>query len=99
MDAERAARQIVAGMAQRRAEIFLTPAGQVVSRLAGVAPELTTAVLHTVQNLILPDPDGETKAVPGRSLRAALPEPVFGALTSLGRSAAARFNEVRPGRR
>ncbi len=98
MDAERSARQIVAGVAQRRPEIFLTPAGQVVSRLAGVAPELTTAVLHAVQNLILPDPDGETTAVPGHSLRSALPEPVFGALTSLGRSAAARFNERRAAR-
>jgi short-subunit dehydrogenase len=100
MDAERAARQIVAGVAQRRPEIFLTPAGQVVSRLAGVAPELTTAVLHAVQNLILPAPDGEKTTVPGRGLRAALPEPVFGMLTSLGRAAAARFNEVsrQPGR-
>ena len=99
MDAERAARQIVAGVAQRRPEIFLTPAGQVVSRLAGVAPELTTAVLHTVQNLALPGPDGDTEAVPGHRLRAALPEPVFGALTSLGRNAAQRFNELgrRPG--
>jgi short-subunit dehydrogenase len=93
MDAERAARQIVAGVAQRRAEIFLTPAGQVVSRLAGVAPELTTAVLHTVQNLALPAPDGDRSAAPGHRLRAALPEPVFGALTSMGRAAAARFNE------
>ena len=46
MDAERAARQIVAAVAQRRPEVLLTPAGQVVSRIAGVAPELTTAVLH-----------------------------------------------------
>jgi hypothetical protein len=66
----------------------------VVSRLAGVAPELTTAVLHAVQNLILPASDGEKTTAPGRGLRAALPEPVFGALTSLGRAAAARFNEV-----
>jgi short-subunit dehydrogenase len=99
MDAERAARQIVAGVAQRRPEIFLTPAGQVVSRAAALAPELTTAVLHAVQNLILPGPDGEPTAVPGRSLHSALPEPVFGALTSLGRTAAARFNERRAARR
>ncbi len=38
MDAERAARQIVAGVAQRRAEIFLTPAGQVVSRAGPGGP-------------------------------------------------------------
>jgi short-subunit dehydrogenase len=95
MDAERAARQIVAGVAQRRAEVFLTPAGQVAGRLAGVAPGLTTAVLHATQNLVLPAPDGDRTAVPGRRLRPALPEPVFGALTRLGRTASARFNELR----
>ena len=96
MDAERAARQIVAAVAQRRPEVLLTPAGQVVSRIAGVAPELTTAVLHVVQKLLLPGADGDTEAVPGRSVRSALPEPVFGALTSLGRAAARRFNELGP---
>jgi short-subunit dehydrogenase len=94
MDAERAARQIVAGVAQRRSEIFLTPAGQVVSRLAQVAPELTTTVLHAVQNLALPDPDGDPAGVRGRRLRATLPEPVLGPLTALGRAAAGRFNQV-----
>jgi short-subunit dehydrogenase len=94
MDAERAARQIVAGLAQRRSEIFLTPAGQIVSRVAQVVPELTTTVLHAVQNLALPDPDGEAAGVRGRRLRGTLPEPVLGPLTSLGRAAAARFNQV-----
>jgi short-subunit dehydrogenase len=95
MDAERAARQIVAGVAQRRAQVFLTPAGQVAGRLAGIAPGVTTAVLHAAQNLILPTPDGDRTAVPGHQLRPALPEPVFGALTRLGRAASARFNELR----
>jgi short-subunit dehydrogenase len=94
MDAERAARQIVAGVAQRRSEIFLTPAGQIVSRVAQVVPELTTTVLHAVQNLALPDPDGEAAGVRGRRLRGTLPAPVLGPLTSLGRAAAARFNQV-----
>ena len=93
MDAERAARQIVSGVAARRPEIFLTPAGQVVSRLAQVAPEVTTAVLHAAQNLLLPAPDGKSAARPGRELRPAGPASVFAALTSLGRSAAARFNQ------
>jgi hypothetical protein len=38
MDAERAARQIVEAVRQRRAEVILTPAGQVVSRVAGERP-------------------------------------------------------------
>ena len=59
-----------------------------------MAPELTTAVLHAVQNLILPDPDGEAAGVRGRRLQGTLREPVFGTLTSLGRAAAARFNQA-----
>jgi short-subunit dehydrogenase len=94
MDAERAARQIVAGMAARRAEVFLTPAGQVAGRLAALAPEVTAPVLHAVQKAVLPAPGGDSAAVPGRQLRPALPALVFGALTSLGRAAAARFNQL-----
>ena len=59
MDAERAARQIVAGMAARRPEVFLTPAAQVVGRLAGLAPEVTAPILHAVQSIVLPAPDGD----------------------------------------
>jgi hypothetical protein len=94
MDAERAAGQIVAGMAARRAEVFLTPAAQVVGRLASLAPEVTVPVLHAVQNAVLPDPDSDGAAVPGRQLHPTLPASVFGVLTSLGRAAAARFNEL-----
>jgi short-subunit dehydrogenase len=94
MDAERAARQIVAAVAARRPEVFLTPAAQVVGRLAGLAPEVTAPVLHAVQNTVLPAPDNDGAAVPGRELHPTLPASVFGALTSLGRAAAARFNEL-----
>jgi hypothetical protein len=88
MDAERAARQIVTGMAARRPEVFLTPAAQVMGRLAGLAPEITASVLHTVQGAVLPVPDRGGAAVPGGQLRPALPASVFGALPSLGRAAA-----------
>ena len=60
MDAERAARQIVGAVRERRAEIILTPAGQVVSRVAGLAPGLTSEVLHLGQRLALPAPSGPT---------------------------------------
>jgi hypothetical protein len=94
MDAERAARQIVAGMAARRPEVFLTPAAQVVGRLAGLAPEVTAPILHAVQSAVLPAPDGERAAVPGRQLRPALPSPVS------GRPSAPRIRPLprRPGR-
>ena len=61
-----AARQIIGAVRQRRAEVILTPAAQLVSRVAGLAPGLTSEVLHLVQPLALPAP-------PGQPLKAASP--------------------------
>jgi short-subunit dehydrogenase len=97
MDAERAARQIIGAVRQRRAEVILTPAAQLVSRVAGLAPGLTGEVLHLVQRLALPAPPGPAaqggEPVPGHELNPALPRKAFDRLTTLGRAAAARFNE------
>jgi hypothetical protein len=49
MDAERAAGQIIEAVRGRRAEIILTPAGQVVSRVASLAPGLASDLLHLIQ--------------------------------------------------
>ncbi|HEX3188569.1 MAG TPA: SDR family NAD(P)-dependent oxidoreductase [Streptosporangiaceae bacterium] len=100
MDAERAARQIIAAVRQRRAEIILTPAGQLVSRAAGIVPGLTTEILHLVQRLALPAPPGEPGAAvadeaQGHELRPAMGKKTFDRLTSLGQAAASRFNERR----
>ena len=77
MDGERAARQIVSAVRARRAEVILTPAGQLASRLAGVAPGLTSLVLHQAQRLALPAPPAGGQAggadVPGHALNPALP--------------------------
>jgi hypothetical protein len=93
MDAERAARQIVNAVRARRAEIILTPAGQVVSRVAGLAPGLTSEILHLVQQLLLPEPGGRGPDREGRDLDPALPRKAFDRLTAWGRDAARRFNE------
>jgi short-subunit dehydrogenase len=100
MDAERAARQIIAAVRQRRAEIILTPAGQLVSRAAGIVPGLTSEILHLVQRLALPAPPGEPGAAvadeaQGHDLRPAMGNKTFDRLTTLGRAAASRFNERR----
>jgi short-subunit dehydrogenase len=100
MDAERAARQVVAAIRQRRAEIILTPAGQLVSRAAGIAPGLTSELLHLVQRLGLPAPAGQpgtptVEGIPGHELRPAMGRKAFDRLTTLGRAAASRFNERR----
>jgi short-subunit dehydrogenase len=93
MDAERAARQIVGAVRERRAEIILTPAGQVVSRLAALAPGVTSEALNLVQHLALPAGGGQQDETPGHELDPAVPRPVFDRLTTLGRAAARRFNE------
>jgi hypothetical protein len=98
IDAERAARQIIEAVRGRRAEIILTPAGQLVSRVAGLAPRLTSEILHLVQQLTLPAPGGQPghgagDGVPGHALNPVLARKAFDRLTALGRAAAARFNE------
>jgi len=95
MDAERAARQIIAAVRQRRAEVILTPAGQLVSRVAGIAPGLTSGVLHLAQQLALPSsaPRGPGEPVPGHDLDPSISRQAFDRLTALGRAAASRFNE------
>jgi short-subunit dehydrogenase len=100
MDAERAARQIIAAVRQRRAEIILTPAGQLVSRAAGIVPGLTSEILHLVQRLALPAPSGEPGSLvadeaEGHDLRPAMGKKTFDRLTTLGQAAASRFNERR----
>jgi short-subunit dehydrogenase len=100
MDAERAARQIIAAVRQRRAEIILTPAGQLVSRAAGIVPGMTSEILHLVQRLALPAPSGEPGAAvadeaQGHELRPAMGNKTFDRLTTLGRAAASRLNERR----
>ncbi len=98
MDAERAARQIIEAVRARRAEIILTPAGQLVSRVAALAPGLTSEILHLVQQLTLPAPAGQPgpgtgDGIPGHALNPVLARKAFDRLTALGRAAAARFNE------
>jgi short-subunit dehydrogenase len=93
MDAERAAAQIIAAVRERRAEVILTPAGQVAARAAGVWPGLTAAVLHLAAQVALPQPDGDPDAAPGRALRPAISPAAFRWLTTLGRQAARAHNE------
>jgi short-subunit dehydrogenase len=102
MDAERAARQIVGGVRRRRSEIILTPLAQVAARGAAVSPELTGAMMQLMQR-VLPGADGgeprhAQRATPGLGLRPAVSQRVFGPLTTLGRRAAARFNQLPRGR-
>ena len=99
MDAERAARQIIGAVRHRRAEVILTPAAQLVSRVAGLAPGLTSDALHLVQRLALPAPPGQAaqggEPVPGHDLEPTLPRKAFDRMITLGRAAATRFTSGR----
>lgn len=92
MDAERAARRIVTAAAAGQPELILTPLAQIAARGAAVSPRLTSSLLHLTHRL-LPKPGDRRRMTQGQHLRPAMDERVFGWLTSLGRSAARRFNQ------
>ena len=103
MDAERAARQIIGAVRHRRAEVILTPAAQLVSRVAGLAPGLTSehpapgaaaGAPGPVRPAQDPAQDAE-RGTPGHDLNPAMSRKTFDRLTTLGRAAASRFNERR----
>lgn len=106
MDAERAARRIVEGVRAGRREVVLTPLGQLATRVHGVAPATTTALMEVMGRLLpsAPGPDGARSdgagstrpddAVDGLAADRSLGSPLLRALTVLGRRAAARTNQL-----
>lgn len=99
MDAERAARRIVAAMRHGRVEVVLTLPAKVATRVHGVAPATTVRVLSLVDRL-LPDAGGSALTGPdgARARRGAEVDPsvrsrAFRALTGLTRRSARRFHE------
>jgi short-subunit dehydrogenase len=94
-DATRAAKRIVSAMRGRRAEVILTPFGQVAARGAAIFPTITARVLHAVSLTLPKAADGSGELARGEELRPALSGRLFDRLTTLGRSAARRLNEVR----
>ncbi len=100
MDAERAAGQIVDGVLGGRAYVVLTPLAEIGMRVNGLAPSLVAAMMGLMSRL-LPKPPAQ----PGETLEGWQAEEQQGpvrrrltaALTGLGRTAAARWNqEQRP---
>ena len=98
MDAERAARRIVAAALAGKPEVILTPAAQLGARGAAVFPGLTARLLHLAA-MGLPGADGASDGLaPGRKLRPAGPARLYDRLTALGARAAYRLNQRPPGR-
>jgi NAD(P)-dependent dehydrogenase (short-subunit alcohol dehydrogenase family) len=96
MDAERAARQIVAAARRGDAERVLSVPATLLTLFHGIAPGVTTNLLGAVDRFVLPPPPPE--AVPskaGRDVAREQPSRLRDALTTLGRTAADR-NLERP---
>lgn len=96
MDAERAARRIVGAIRQRRRVLLLTPLAKVATRVHGVAPSSTVALL-AVMGRLLPGPGGPSDRpgalVTGREADNGLGSTMLRRVTAFGRDAARRFNE------
>ena len=96
MDAERAARQIVAACARGEPEVTLSGPAKLAARVHGLAPGLVSEVLGVV-NRLLPAPGGIGRGTAkGHESESAL-SPSW--LTRLGDAAAVRHNEVPNARR
>jgi len=91
MDAERAARRIVDAGIAGRVELILTPAAKVAVRLHGMFPGTTTRALGAVNRLLPKSAGPAGPAVTGLEASAELDSTLVRAATTLGRSAAHRF--------
>ena len=90
MDAERAARQIVAAVGRGEAERILSLPAQLLARVHGLAPALTGEAL-TLVNRLLPGAGASRMPTRGRDIQARARLPILRALTGLGLAAARRF--------
>lgn len=102
MDAERAARIIVRGILNGRAVVTTTPLAKIVPKIDALFPGLASAVLDLTARLLPESPGGRVsrRAVEGWQAEKSLSRPaqlILDGLTTLGRRAATRFNEQRPG--
>ena len=101
MDAERAAGIIVRGILNRRAVVTTTPLTKIVPRVDALFPGLASAVLGLTVRLLPESPGGRDSrhALEGWQAEKSLnrrSQLILDRLTTLGRRAAARFNEQRP---
>jgi len=95
-DAAHAAAMFVDGLLAGRPHVELTPLARVGSRVAGVAPGLTTRVMALVDR-VLPDAgDGTAPREVGRTVDRRMRGPVMDTLLALGRRAVSRHGNKRP---
>jgi short-subunit dehydrogenase len=92
MDAERAARQIVQATRRGEAERILSLPANLLAKFHGVFPGATSEIIGAIDRLILPSSDGHDQEMKsGREVDEEFDSSVHEAATTLGRSAADRF--------
>jgi NAD(P)-dependent dehydrogenase (short-subunit alcohol dehydrogenase family) len=92
MDAERAAREIVAATRRGEAERILSLPANVIARFNGLFPGATANLLGLVNRYLLPT-DIARGSARGVEIQERIQSPFFAWATSWGRSAAQRFHE------
>jgi len=90
MDAERAARQIVRAAKRGEAQRILSLPANVLARLHGVAPGLTTGIA-SLANRVLPSDGVGSQHTRGADLEPSLDSRLYRTVTIWGRKAAERF--------
>ena len=66
--AERAARKIFRAAVEGRTEITIGPETALAARLHGIAPAVSQFLAHLAEDLLLPEPNGESNITPARSI-------------------------------
>jgi NAD(P)-dependent dehydrogenase (short-subunit alcohol dehydrogenase family) len=98
IDAERAARQIIKAAKRREAVRILSIPAQILARLHGLFPGLTTRLVGQASALLLPSPSqGKTDPIPGLVVQRTLTGPmekVLNRVTVLGERAAEKFQQM-----
>ncbi len=94
MDAERAARRIVAAAARQESELILSLPANLAARFHGLFPGITANLMALAERFILPASSSDSRPVKGWAVQARAGSRVLDALTAFGRSAARRFNQV-----
>jgi NAD(P)-dependent dehydrogenase (short-subunit alcohol dehydrogenase family) len=94
MGAERAARRIVLAARRGEPDVILTLPAQIAARAHGLMPGIATRIAEAVDRVLPPSDGANGRAAAGYEAIASEHPRLFDLATTLGRSAARRFNQL-----